>query len=75
MLIDIRKWFDVISQTFNICGKNVRILLEDVKDILGLEIEGLDVAKHIGQKYKKMDLLHNDVFIKLYDLKRNQLKP
>ncbi|RLM69023.1 hypothetical protein C2845_PM17G09950 [Panicum miliaceum] len=49
---------DTINTTKD--GDNIR---RDVKDILGLEIEGLDVVKHLGPKHtKKPDLLHDDVF-------------
>jgi hypothetical protein len=53
---------------------SVRILPEDVKDILGLEIEGLNVTEHIGSKHtKKMDKLLDGVFVKLADLNKKEL--
>ena len=74
MLRDIGRRFDLKSQSFQICGQCVRILPEDVEDIMGLQIEGLDVAKHLASKRsKKMDKLLDDLFVRLADLNRNEL--
>jgi len=74
MLRDIGRRFDLKSQSFQICGQCVRILPEDVEDIMGLQIEGLDVAKHLASKRsKKMDKLLDVLFVRLADLNRNEL--
>jgi len=41
------------TNAFFICGKNVPIYLEDVRDIMGLWIEGIDVSKHVNQEEVK----------------------
>ena len=41
---------------------------------MGLQIEGLDVAKHLASKRsKKMDKLLDDLFVRLANLNRNEL--
>ncbi|KAG2628117.1 hypothetical protein PVAP13_3KG228402 [Panicum virgatum] len=50
MIIEIVKRFEPSNQSFKICGQDIQIQLEDVKDIMGLPIEGKKVFSHKGPK-------------------------
>ena len=43
MIDKIANRYQINNQCFFICGQNVPIYLEDVTDIMGLRIEGIDV--------------------------------
>jgi len=53
MIDKIANRYEISNQCFFICGKNVPIYLEDVRDIMGLRIEGIDVFKHVNQEEVK----------------------
>ena len=53
MIDKITNRYEISNQCFFICGKNVPIYLEDVRDIMGLRIEGIDVFKHVNQEEVK----------------------
>jgi len=53
MVTDIAKRYQISNQCFSLCGQNVPIYLEDVRDIMGLQIEGIDVYEHINQEEVK----------------------
>ena len=53
MIIEIIKRFEPSNQNFIICGQNIQIHLEDVKDIMELSIEGKNVFQHKGPKANK----------------------
>ena len=47
MIVDIAKTYQVSNRTFKICDQDVPMYLEDVRDIVGLEIEGTDVDEYL----------------------------
>jgi len=53
MIDKIANKYQISNQCFFICGQNVPIYLEDVRDIMGLQIEGIDVFKHVNQEEVK----------------------
>ena len=53
MIDKIANRYQISNQCFFICGQIVPIYLEDVRDIMGLRIEGIDVFKHVNQKEVK----------------------
>ena len=55
MIIEIVKQFEPSNQSFRICGQDIQIQLEDVKDIMGLPIEGKNVFSHKGPKGNKIE--------------------
>ena len=56
MIIEIVKRFESSNQSFRICGHDIQIqLVEDVKDIMGLPIEGKNVFSHKGPKGNKIE--------------------
>jgi hypothetical protein len=55
MIIEIVKRFEPNNQSFRICDQDIQIQLEDVKDIMGLPIEGKNVFSHKGPKGNKTE--------------------
>jgi len=53
MIIEIIKRFEPSNQNFIICGQDIQIQLEDVKDTMELSIEGKNVFQHKGPKANK----------------------
>ena len=47
MIVDIAKTYQVSNRTFKICDQDFPMYLEDVRDIVGLEIEGTDVDEYL----------------------------
>ncbi|CAD6257426.1 unnamed protein product [Miscanthus lutarioriparius] len=53
MIDKIANRYQISNQCFFICGQDGPIYLEDVRDIMGLQIEGIDVFKHVNQEEVK----------------------
>ena len=66
MIIEIVKRFELSNQSFIICGQDIQIQLEDVKDIMGLPIEGKNVFSHKGPKGNKTECnkAQQDLFLR-----------
>ena len=67
MIIEIVKRFESSNQSFRICGHDIQIqLVEDVKDIMGLPIEGKNVFSHKGPKGNKTECnkAQQDLFLR-----------
>ena len=66
MIIEIVKPFEPSNQSFRICGQDIQIQLEDVKDIMGLPIEGKNVFSHKGPKGNKTECnkAQQDLFLR-----------
>jgi len=47
MLVDVAKKYQVRNQSFRICDQDITIYPEDVRDIMGLGIEGADVEEYV----------------------------
>ena len=47
MIVNIAKTCQVSNWTLKICDQDVPMYLEDVRDIVGLEIEGTDVDEYL----------------------------
>jgi hypothetical protein len=50
MIVQVAKTYQVSSQTFKICDRDIPIYLKDVGDIEGLPAEGNDVDEYIRRK-------------------------
>jgi len=66
MILEIVKVFEPGNQSFRLCGDDVQILPDDVKEIMGLQIEGNSVFEHRGEKVTKTEgnTLDKDLFLK-----------
>jgi len=66
MIIEIVKRFEPSNQSFRICDQDIQIQLEDVKDIMGLPIEGKNVFSHKGLKGNKTECnkVQQDLFLR-----------
>lgn len=63
MLKEIADVYDISNRGFKLCGQIVRFTLEDVHNILGLEISGIDVMQYINEKMKSEDeTVHSGLF-------------
>jgi len=49
MIKDVAQTYQVSNQCFKICDQDITIYPEDVRDILGLGIEGADVDEYVEQ--------------------------
>jgi len=74
MIIEIVKRFEPSNQSFIICGQDIQIQLEDVKDIMGLPIEGKNVFSHKGPKGNKTECnkAQQDLFLR-FAKEKNQM--
>ena len=66
MIIEIVKRFEPSNQSFRICDDDIRILQDDVKEIMGLQIEGNSVFEHRGEKVTKIEgnTMDKDLFLR-----------
>ena len=66
MILEIVKLFEPRNQSFRICGDDIQILPDDVKEIMGLQIEGNSVFEHRGEKVTKIEgnTIDKDLFLK-----------
>ena len=66
MILEIVKVFKPSNQSFRICGDDIRILPDDVKEIMGLQIEGNSVFEHRGEKVTKIEgnTMDKDLFLR-----------
>jgi hypothetical protein len=66
MILEIVKVFEPSNQTFRLCGDDVQILPDNVKEIMGLQIEGNSVFELRGEKVTKTagNTIDKDLFLR-----------
>jgi len=66
MILEIVKVFEPSNQSFRLCGDDVQILPDIVKEIMGLQIEGNSVFEHRGEKVTKIEgnTMDKDLFLR-----------
>jgi hypothetical protein len=66
MLQDLTDTYEVSNRSFNLCGQDITLYSQDVSNIMGLRIEGLDVQKYVKETAKSEEETVKTDFFKRY---------